>query len=426
MRILILNTYDLDGGAAAAAYRLHKGLQNSQSGVEVNMLVAGKRRDDDSVISLSAASSLKMRAFMIAEFTPARLYTKRDRVSLFSPGMVSTPNVLQTIKALDPDIVHLHWLSGGFISINDIGKIGRPVVWTMHDMWPFTGGCHYDKYCGRYLNSCGSCPNLASKRDSDISRWGFKQKEKAYSRLPSLTMVGPSRWITEEAKKSGLAHTYEAVNLPNPIDTKEFYPEDRLEARQKLNLPVDCKLVLFGAFSATSDPRKGFDLASAALTRLEQEVSRDGQSLELVVMGAEPPEDKPNFPFETHYTGWIRDIDKMRTLYSAADVFLSPSRQENLSNMIVESMACGTPVVSFDIGGNRDMIDHKENGYLAKAFDTDDLAEGLAWVVNHKQETQVSQNAINKIFHQFSEKVVIPRYLSLYKQILEHSNQLIR
>lgn len=425
MRILLLNTYDYDGGAAAAAYRLHTGLRKFYPHFDVKMLVGGKRRDDDSIICLPGQANWVRKSFMRAEFMPTKLYRNRDRSSLFSPGVVSTNGILSAIKSLNPDIVHMHWVNTGLIRIKDIGKIGRPVVWTMHDMWPFTGGCHYDQECGGYARGCGTCPCLSSSKTNDLSRWSFDQKRHAYEQLPSLTLNGPSRWMMQEAQRSQLAAHYNTVNLPNPIDTNEFYPEEKHAVREAFGFPQDHKLVLFGAMSATSNPRKGFDLASAALTHLSEKMK--GEKVSLVVMGSEPPQNKPDFPFDTHYTGWIKGAEKLRALYSAADVFLSPSRQENLSNMIVEAMACGTPVVAFQIGGNGDMIQHQQNGYLATPYDVQDLATGLEWVISHVESEPLSENAREKVLSGFSEDVVIPRHLDLYTQLLSvKSSQALR
>jgi glycosyltransferase involved in cell wall biosynthesis len=280
-------------------------------------------------------------------------------------------------------------------------------------MWPFTGGCHYDEECGRYKEKCGKCKVLGSKKENDISNKVFKRKEKNYKNL-DLTVVGLSEWLNEYSKESALLKAKKHINLPNPIDTNVFKPFSKGKSRELWNLPKDKQLVLFGATNPTGDPRKGFKELSEALQVLKME------NVEFVVFGSSEPQNLPKFKFKTHYVGRLNDDISLVTLYGAVDVMIVPSLQENLSNAIMESLSCAIPVVGFDIGGNSDMIEHKKTGYLAKPFETQDLANGIEWVLNlEKSEyTNLCQNAREKVLREFDSRVVAKKYVELYEEVL--------
>jgi glycosyltransferase involved in cell wall biosynthesis len=298
------------------------------------------------------------------------------------------------------------------LCIEDLAKIKAPIVWSLHDMWAFTGGCHYDEECEGYKNHCGNCKVLGSEKKNDLSAKIFQRKIKVFSNISNLTIVGLSRWMTQAARQSSLFKNIPIVNLPNPIDTEKFSPLNKSVARNLFNLPHDKKLVLFGAMGATSDPRKGFIKLSSALQNM------DSKNTELVVFGSSKPQMAQGFKQKAHYLGQLHDDVSLRVLYSAADVMVVPSLQENLSNAIMESMACGTPVVGFDIGGNGDLIDHQQNGYLAKPFDIDDLAKGIEVILNSKNYTECCQSARNKVLREFDSHIVADKYIGLYKQLI--------
>lgn len=411
MNILHVNASDIAGGAARAAYRLHCSL--IAEGINSQMLVQAKSSDDFTVIGPSTnirKGLSKLRPNLDA--LPVRLYQNRTK-TLFSPACIPFSQIAERINALNPDVVHLHWIAGGMMRIEDIARIKAPVVWSLHDMWSFTGGCHYDEHCGAYKHACGNCKVLQSQKDRDLSRRVYQRKQKAYQQKKGVTVVGLSRWLVNEAAASSLFNQYQVVNLPNPIDTDAFAPFDQGAARSLLNLPQDKKLILFGAMGATSDPRKGYSRLSQALEQLTTE------DAELVVFGASGPEKGSKFPQRAHYLGRLHDDVTLRVLYSAADVMVVPSLQENLSNAIMESLACGTPVVGFDIGGNSDLVDHENNGYLAKPFSVVDLASGIDRVINHNDYEQLAFNSRQKVLENFDSKVVAPKYIELYCSVLE-------
>lgn len=410
MKILIVNTSDISGGAARAAYRLHQALL--AHGVDSQMLVQSKTSDDYSVTGPQTKIQkvlTKLRPHL--DSLPVRAYKNRTK-TLFSPSWLPFSNLVEHINAINPDVVHLHWIAGGIMRIEDLAKINAPIVWSLHDMWAFTGGCHYDEDCGKYNNACGACPVLGSNKPNDLSAKVWQRKQTSFPKHSNLTIIGLSQWLANAAKASSLFNNTPVVNLPNPIDTTIFAPFAKQQARELFNLPQDKKLVLFGAMGATSDPRKGFNELSQALEQL------DSDNTELVVFGSSQPKTPQGFKQKAHYLGHLHDDVSLRVLYSAADVMVVPSLQENLSNAIMESLACGTPVVGFHIGGNSDLIEHQRTGYLAQPYCVKSLADGIEWVLNTPNYNELCQNARKKVLKEFDSQVVAGKYMELYQQVV--------
>jgi len=417
MKILIVNTSDLEGGAARASYRLHKSLLAIH--VDSKMLVQNKSSDDFTVI---AETSKLRKGFNKLRPTidslPIGFFKERTK-TLFSPSWFGFSNIVDQINEMNPDIVHLHWICGGMMTIEDIARIKAPIVWSLHDMWAFTGGCHYDEECQGYEKECGNCKVLGSDKENDLSKKIFKRKQKAFTQKKDITIVGISNWLNECSKNSTLLKDKNHINLPNPLDTNIFKPFDKEKARELWGLPKDKKLVLFGAMGATSDPRKGFYELMESLEKIED------SNVELVIFGSERCEDTKDLGFNVYYLGQLYDDVSLVTLYNSVDVMIVPSLQENLSNAIMESLACGVPVVGFDIGGNADMIDHERNGYLAKPFSTIDLAFGIEWVLNNYNYKILCQNARNKVLNNFDSVILAEKYIELYKSILDPINEIV-
>ncbi len=409
MKIIIVNFSDIQGGAARAAFRLHKSLINEN--IDSKMFVSLKKSDEFNVI----APQTNLQKVLVKLKGILNLFplNKLKHATLFSASFSPSFGLVNAINALKPDIVHLHWVNAGMFRIEELNKIKAPIVWSLHDMWAFTGGCHYSSDCLGYMKSCGSCPILNSSVENDISRKLLKRKEKTFSKLSNITIIGLSKWLAVCAKQSTLFKDKRVVNLPNPIDTDVFKPFDKDKARELWKLPKDKKLVLFGSMSATSDVRKGFIELSSAIKEL------DNDNVELLVFGSSKPKNPYKFGVKTHYLGQLNDDTSLVTLYNVADVMVVPSLQENLSNVIMESLACGTPVVAFNIGGNSDMIDHQKNGYLAKPYLATDLANGINWVINNNTANEVSQKAREKGIENFSNAVVAKKYIQLYTEILK-------
>jgi glycosyltransferase involved in cell wall biosynthesis len=416
MKPLVISTSDIQGGAARSAYRLHQGLKSID--VQSQMLVQTKSSDDSQVIGTSASSGIGNAVSglrLTLDRLPLKLYSKRDRTSYSLPWLPE--KLASSINQINPDVINLHWINGGYLNIETIAKFNKPLVWTFHDMWAFTGGCHYNQECDRYTKSCGSCPQLNSHTNTDLSRWIWHRKAKSWKNL-NLTIVTPSRWLANCAKSSSLFQDRQIEVIPYGLDIQTYRPINKQFARELLQLPQDKQLVLFGSLQATSDKRKGFHLLQPALSELSSSGWQD--KLELVVFGASKPENSINFGFKSHYLGSLNDDLSLALAYSAADVFVAPSLQDNLPNTVMESIACGTPCVAFDIGGMPDMIEHQKNGYLAKAFKIEDLANGIAWIIENKERHQkLSYNAREKTEQEFALEIQAKRYLSIFQSLIK-------
>ena len=410
MKILIVNTSNINGGAARAAYRIHKALLGS--GVDSQMLVQGKSSDDYTVIVAGTKvqkAMAKLRPTL--DSLPVRRYKNRTK-TLFSPSWFGFSGIVEKINEINPDIVHLNWICGGVMRVEDIARIKAPIVWTLHDNWAFTGGCHIMWECEKYKDTCGACPRLGSDKKNDLSQKVFKRKQKAFALKKDMTIVGISNWINECSKSSTLLKDKNHINIPNPVDTNTFKPFDKDKARELWSLPKDKKLVLFGANSATSDINKGFKELSDAMGQL---TSKD---IEFVVFGSSQPQNAPDFGFKTHYLGSLADDLSLVTLYSAVDVMVVPSLQEAFGLTAGESMACGTPVVAFGATGLLDIVEHQKTGYLAKPFESEDLACGIEWVLNAPNYDELCVNAREKVVREFDSKVVAGKYVELYEEVI--------
>ena len=420
MKLLLVSASDIGGGAARAAYRLHHGLQ--RIGVASQMLVQERCTDDGTVIAPPTKVGRKFGKLRpILDGLPLSLYHKRKRVP-FSPQWLPDCN-LSRVVTLRPDIVNLHWSCGGYLQIETIPKFSQPLVWTLHDMWAFTGGCHYSQDCDRYTDSCGACPQLASDKDWDLSRWIWQRKARAWKGI-NLTIVTPSSWLAKCVQSSSLFRDVRVEIIANGLDTERYKPLDRSIARKILNLPQDKQLIFFGALSATGDRRKGFHLLQPAL----QSLSKSGgpHQIEVVVFGSSQPSKPPDLGFKSHYLGKLSDDISLALVYAAADVFVSPSTQDNLSNTVVEATACGIPCVAFNIGGMPNIIEHQQNGYLAQP-DIEDLAQGIAWVLENRERHQkLSDRAREKAEQEFDLEIQAGRYLSLFTEIAETRSKIAR
>jgi len=294
--------------------------------------------------------------------------------------------------------------------------MNKPVIWTMHDMWPFTGGCNYSGNCERFMTGCGSCPQLNSKKQNDLSSFNIKRKEKNWS-SDNITLVAPSVWLGNIAKKSKLFNNFDIRVIPNGIDTSIFKPINKNEARKILNLDVNKKIVLFGAVDATSAKRKGFDLLRESLNHIKEVENID--DIELLVFGSSQPEKEILQGYKISYLGNLKDQLSLVLAYSAADIFVAPSLEDNLPNTVLESMSCGTPVIAYKIGGMEDMISDDENGYLIAPYNTKKFAEKLYFLLNNKKKLiDFSNDARKKVLNTFDLKVISEQYIKLYKEKL--------
>ncbi len=410
MKILHLSTSDIEGGAARATYRLCRGLQSLN--ITTKMLVRAKLSADASVI---AQRNILTKLSPTVSGLPLIVYSQRHH-TMFSPQWFPD-TIASQVRQINPHIVHLHWICNGYMRIETLAKFNKPLVWTLHDMWAFTGGCHYNQECQKYQDSCGACPQLKSNSNWDLSRWVWYRKYQAWKNL-NLTIVTPSAWLAKCASSSSLLKNLPIKVIPNGIDINKYQPIEKHLARKLLNLPQDRQLILFVAMS-TAEKRKGFHLLQPALKKLSQ--SNNHHNFELIILGANKSGEELDLGFKSNYLGRLNDDITLALVYSAADVFVAPSTQDNLPNTVMESLACGTPCVAFKIGGMSEMIEDRKNGYLAKPYDVEDLAQGIYWVIENKErQQQLSNYAREKAEQEFSLELQASRYLSLFQEVIKN------
>ncbi len=343
--------------------------------------------------------------------------SKRERFG-FSQGNIGID--IHTHPAIqEADIIHLHWIHFGFLSLDSLKKLfalGKPIIWTLHDMWAFTGGCHYSGSCTRFTTHCQQCPYLRCPSDNDLSFRVFERKKEIFQDA-NIHVVTCSQWLGNEAKGSLLFGKFPIISIPNPINTEIYQPSNKAATRAILELPVNKKLVLFGAMN-TQEPRKGFIYLLDALTQLAAADSLLADSITLVVFGKADKKLGETLPFPVHSLGYVNGDENLAQLYNACDVMVFPSLEENLPNTIMESLACGTPVVAFRTGGVPEMIVHQQNGYLATLQSAEDLAAGIAYVLDENHYTHLATQARKTVLESFTEKIVSDRYKALYAQVL--------
>jgi glycosyltransferase involved in cell wall biosynthesis len=403
MKILHLCSSDIKGGAAKAAYRLHTGLR--KIGIESFMLVQDKKRDDPYVIGPKTKFEegiILLRKGL--DKLPLFFYPSRKRVP-FSTSWLPD-NLDRRIKKLNPDIVNIHWINKGFMNVNTLKEINIPTVWTLHDSWPFTGGCHIPHSCRKYEKKCGNCPVLISGKENDLSRKIWLQKKKVYDEV-DFAVVAPSIWMKESAQSSSLLKNKKIVRIPNSIDVEAFNVLDKKKTRECLGLSKDKKYILFGAMNATEDRNKGFDLLVSSLEKLQLD------NIELLVFGNNK-NIKLKVPIPVTYYSFVNDKKFLNKLYSAADITVVPSRSESFSNVTIESLASGTPCVAFSVGGIKDILEHKISGYLAKPYDVEDFAKGIQYCLSRKD---MGIQGREKVVREYSLEVQAKRYLELYQSL---------
>lgn len=414
MRVVHLSTYDMLGGAARAALRLHRALLST--GTDSHMLVRRRFGEADDRIH-APHGFVENRAARIRRRLDGligRVFGASQQPK-FSPAL--TPDGLNArIKRLSPDVLNLHWVNDGLLKTTSIASMPCPVVWTLHDMWPFTGGCHYSGDCNRFTNSCGFCPLLATPREHDVSRSVWRAKEKAYS-LRTMTIVAPSRWMADKARRSSLFRDHEIHVIPNSLDFVTFRPLDREIARKALGLPDRKRIILGGSVSFRTDPRKGFHHFEKICRELS-ELSPD--DYQFVVFGGRVRESFHSGGITVTDIGTIETEERMAQVYSAADVFVSVSREDNLPNTIMESLACGTPVAAFSIGGIPDMVHDGENGLLEDRIDPVRLAYRIHDLTSNQSLLEENRRyASERCQADYSPDVIANKYREIYSSLFE-------
>lgn len=399
MKVSHVNFSDRSGGAGIAAYRLHRGL--IQMKVESNLFVRKKTTRDPNVISTGKILEFRNKANSALEIMFQQIL-KIENYSL-PIGFLPDRNYVPLDK-LRPDVVNLHWINGGFFNMGNISKVNAKIVWTLHDMWLFNSLAHYSD---SYL----------SKEQKVIDRIIINYKKNVLDKIKDMVFITPSKWLAECAKNSTILYDKDIRVINNGIDIGLFRPRDKFLARTKFNISPDKKIILFGSFNAENSKRKGIDLLKKTLLSLH-ETDKFNNDVEVVVFGGNDVRQNNDFGFTTKYIGRIDDEDELAEVYSTADVFVAPSRMDNLPNTAIESLACGTPVLAFNVGGLKEIVDHKINGYLAIPFSTEELAEGLKYLIGNTNNENIYDKCREKALINFDIKKMSRAYYDVYNELL--------
>ncbi|MDD4921475.1 MAG: glycosyltransferase family 4 protein [Bacteroidales bacterium] len=413
MKVLLINTFETRGGAAVACKRLALALQ--KQGVEVSLLVRDKETSDPFISSVVTSFYKKTYAKIafVSERLQIFLANRLKKDHLFAVSTASTGfKILNNPLVQEADVIHLHWVNQGFLSLQEIGnlvKLGKPVIWTMHDMWPMTGICHHSGDCDRFKVGCGECKYMIKPFQHDLSHQVFHKKKRQFGKM-GISYVSCSQWLRTQTEESLLMEGNQMTSIPNPINTEIFTPGDKLKVRQELKLPLNKKLILFGA-AVVSDKRKGIDY----LIKATQNLTDLYEDVELVFVGEVKEKISEIFGLKTHSLGYLSDQDTIVKMYQAVDCFVTPSLEENLPNMIMEAMSCGVPCIGFNIGGIPEMITHQKNGYIAQYKSAEDLALGIRSILEKSDDLSFRQTVREFVLANYSEPVIARQYIQLYQ-----------
>lgn len=431
VKVLHIALWD-HGGAGNAAKRLHDGLV--ESGTDSSMLVLSKATDDPRVLVtppkvgealLNEGGKIVAPAFHRHRHRWNRMleaYPERDTsIEIFTDIKAETR--LEDIpEFVEADVINLHWTGGCIDFLRDKNALlGKSIVWTMHDMNPFTGGCHYAGDCEQYMQACGECPLLGSDNENDLTRRTWAAKKDAFEGL-DLTCVTPSRWLGECCGQSSLWQGRERRVIPYGLDLEAYKPYDKNAVRHALNIPRDTFLILFGAVNAKVK-RKGYEHLLEMLALLKERFS-DRQDIALGVFGHCGEELAQALSFPPYLFGYVNGEREMSMLQSLADVCLLPSLEDNLPNVGLEAAACGTPVVGFTIGGVPDIVDHGVTGYLVEKGDAHGLVDGVVWAMEAREsDPALHLRCREKALRTYPLIKQARDYETLYRELLTERRQ---
>lgn len=410
LRIVHINLTDSQGGAGIAARRLHLALR--RAGHDSRMLV-WRKYTDDPFVEIFEKGAFNRALSQVA----GRKLDEFGLQYLFHPASMRLHGHPWLRQA---DIVNLHLGHGGYLSTRALPRLSQrtPLLWTMHDLWAVTGHCAFAAAdCKRWLTGCGDCPRLddspAVRSDLTATMWRLKSRYYARSRL---CVVCPSDWLAAVMRQSPLLNRFPIHTVANGLDLDVFRPLARPVAREALGLPPDRKIIMFGAASL-SDPRKGARFLRQALLSLPAELRRN---LSLLLVGGKAHDITDALhDIPVVEMGKVENETLMALCYAAADIFVMASLAENLPNSLVESLACGTPCVCFDVGGCPEIVEHLQTGYLARPQSVDDLAHGISLALGDDQlRRQMSEQAPQRAKDLFEAGLIAGRYLDLYRQAL--------
>lgn len=420
------------GGAGTAAYRLHKALL--RAGAQSRMCVLKSKGDEPEIRVATPPGGWihesRGRDGDIMRISDAWVRAGRQWMDTLNKHPDRPPNLeiftdvdssldLSDIPELaDADIIHLHWIAGMVDMAGELGPLAtKTVVWTLHDMNAFTGGCHYSAGCERWKQGCGACPALGSTDENDVSRATWLARKTAYPRL-SPTVVTPSKWLGGLAEQSPLFEGSEKHVIANGLETEVFKPWATEKVRKELGVKQDAYVLLFGAASVQNH-RKGFRQLVRGLQALKQR--GQVEDAVLAVFG-EWAGGEPDLPYPVLELGYITDEATLAAVYSMSDMFVLPSLEDNLPSVVLEALSCGTPVAAFDVGGIGEMVSHRRTGWLATPYEAESLADGMAWGRAMKvQDRALTMRCRASMLERFTAHVQARAYMHLYESLLANA-----
>ena len=419
-RIVVLSALD-SGGAGIAALRSVEGLRSI--GHDARLYCLFSRVENEFVWKLPVKDAFHADSFddhaLRNRWRSQAVLTRQEQPKLRAREMMSKIGSLTdsgVLRALceKADLVHLHWTTG-MIDYDLLPKIvgNTPVVWTLHDMMPFTGGCHYSEGCEHFREACTPCPLVSDA--SDLPHRAHVKKSSAIAALPCLAVVTPSAWLTRLAQSSKVFNGRRVETIPNIFFAESFRPTDRLVARLRLGLPLDKKLVVFGAENVNSR-RKGGDILVESIRYLK--AMGEAKDVEGVFFGAS----NLDLGIKGHNMGHVSDEAKLSLIYAAGDVFAFPSREDNAPQTVIEAMLSGTPIVAFPVGNVPELVRHEDTGFIARYEDARHFAEGLAWALAAPESSEAILRGLRCHLAARAHNdpdTAVARHLRLYQEILD-------
>jgi glycosyltransferase involved in cell wall biosynthesis len=415
LKILHISYSDSNGGAARAAYRLNCAI--NEYGYDSKMYVIHKGCKDDKIVAITQNSiTLKVYnkfADRVINYRRKKWKTKNPITHTFG---LRSKGLAKQINNSNADLINLHWISG-MLSIKDIKKIRKPIIWTFHDMWAFCGGEHYileqeERFKIGYL--INNQDRFEDGPDLNRKAWFRKQKE---WKNKSFTVVCPSRWLSECARQSILFGNEDIYKIPYSLDLENIWkPMQKEASRKALRLSLKKKIILTGTNWNNNNPYKGIDLLRETIRRI---VKTRKNYIELIIYGPKPSSCEV-WPCKVHWLGSVNDDRILVQANSAADIVVIPSRRDNFPNTALEAQACGRPVVAFRIGGLKDIVIHRKTGWLAKPFEVEDMASGICWILeDEKRCEEISKKSREKAVKRFSPAVVAEQYINVYQMVMD-------
>lgn len=411
IRVLHLSAANPLTGAGGAALKVHLSLLRNDIDSRILFLLNSNDKSKE-VYSFADSAFNRLLRFAVTSLDrlPAWLYLNRQK-QIFSPGLFGL-SLLSHPLVQWADIIHLHWVNHGFIKISELRKFNKPIIWTMHDMWAFTGGCHHSFICEKFKSSCGKCPMLGSSAKKDLSYLILRNKQRLLP-VDKIKWVTISSWMADSAAKSNLLKNESIKIIYSGIDERIFRPKDKLSSRKELELPSDKIIILLGADNLLS-PYKGIQFSLDTLNLLDSDY--------IVVTFGNGRLLNDQLKQKVIHMGFIKDPQKLASLYSAADLFLATSVAEAFGMTVAEAQCCGIPVVAFDSLGPKDIIEHKISGYLAEMESISDLTAGVKYCLSAKFDyKRIRDRAVDL----FSINNCSSKYIELYRERFAQNNEVV-